>query len=80
MLGLATIRRTSRISCEAVPASIRDAAGTRRHLRRSHGAAESFISFIRLFGGPDRPRTAYLARPLDGWSTTAASGWYRLSA
>jgi hypothetical protein len=44
-----------------VPASIRDGAGMRRHLRLSAacgarvGAAESFVSFIPLFGGVVRP-------------------------
>ena len=45
------VRRTPRISCEAVPASIPAGAGMRRHLHTGHGAAESFVSFIRLFGG-----------------------------
>jgi hypothetical protein len=51
------VRRTPGISCEAVPASIRAGAGIRRHLRASNagrahiGAAESFVSFIPLFGG-----------------------------
>jgi hypothetical protein len=33
-----------------VPASDRTGAGMRRHLRAGHGAAESFVSCIRLFG------------------------------
>ena len=45
------VRPTPRISCEAVPASSPASAGMRRHLHTSHGAAESFVSFIRLFGG-----------------------------
>ena len=54
----ATVSRTPGISCEAVPASMPLAgAGMRRHLRPSAacgagGAAESFVSFIPLFGGP----------------------------
>jgi len=54
----ATRSRTPGISCEAVPASIRAGAGMRRHVRTSHSglpcnhAAESFVSFIPLFGGP----------------------------
>jgi hypothetical protein len=40
------------MSCEAVPAPRRAGAGTRRHLRSGRGAAGSFVSFIRLFGGP----------------------------
>jgi hypothetical protein len=45
------------MSCEAVPASDRDGAGMRRHLRSSAacgarvGAAESFAGFIPLLGG-----------------------------
>jgi hypothetical protein len=45
------VRRTPRISCEAVPASDLAGAGMRRHLHTSNGAAESFVSFIRLLGG-----------------------------
>jgi hypothetical protein len=58
-LGLhsAQVRPTPGISCEAVPASILAGAGMRRRLRPSAardarvGAAESFVSFIPLFGG-----------------------------
>jgi hypothetical protein len=55
--------RTPGISCEAVPAFDRGGAGMRRHLNKSHtslpclGAAESFVSFIPLFGGPGSGRT-----------------------
>ena len=35
-----------------MPASDLAGAGMRRHLRAGHGAAESFVSCIRLFGGP----------------------------
>ena len=45
------VRRTPRISCEAVPASNLAGAGMRRHLHPRNGAAESFGSFIRLFDG-----------------------------
>ena len=52
------VGRTPGISCEAVPASMPlTGAGIRRHLRLSAacgarvGAAESFVSFIPLFGG-----------------------------
>jgi len=38
------VRRTPRISCEAVPASNPAGAGMRRHLHTSSGAAESFVS------------------------------------
>ncbi len=43
------VRRTPRISCEAVPASIRASAGIRRHVHSGNHAAESFVSCIRLF-------------------------------
>ena len=46
----AQVRPTLRISCEAVPASDLARAGMRRRLHTSHGAAESFVSFIRLLG------------------------------
>jgi len=46
-----SLETTLRISCEAVPASALAGAGMRRHLDTSNGAAESFVSFIRLFGG-----------------------------
>ena len=46
------VRRTLAISCEVVPASILDGAGMRRHVRSGHHAAESFVSFMRLFGDP----------------------------
>src|SRR5512141_2120884 len=60
----AVARRTPGISCEAVPACCRGGAGIRRHLRPSAacgakvGAAESFVSFIPLFGGPVAPSPA----------------------
>ena len=44
------VRRTPGISCEAVPASNRDGAGMRRHAHPRNHAAESFASFIALFG------------------------------
>src|SRR5262245_26213926 len=53
------VRRTPGISYEAVPASIQAIAGRRRHLRPTAGcgarvgAAEGFVSFIPLLGGPE---------------------------
>jgi hypothetical protein len=45
--------RTPGISCEAVPASMPLAgAGMRRHVHAGNHAAESFVSFIPLLGGP----------------------------
>ena len=46
-----TVHRTPGKSCEAVPASERDGAGMRRHVHSGNHAAESFVSFIPLFGG-----------------------------
>jgi hypothetical protein len=46
---------TPGISCEAVPASDRDGAGMRRHVHSGNHAAESFVSFIPLFGRESRP-------------------------
>ena len=44
--------RTPGISCEAVPASMPSTgAGMRRHVHAGNHAAESFVSFIPLFGG-----------------------------
>ena len=75
----ASVRRTPGISCEAVPACCRGGAGIRRHLNESHadrphaGAAESFVSFIPLFGGsittPPTPLLPHqLSRPHPpGW-------------
>jgi len=40
------------ISCEAVPASDLAGAGMRRHVDTGNHAAESFVSFIPLLGGP----------------------------
>jgi hypothetical protein len=48
---VAVVGRTPGISCEAVPASIRDGAGMRRHVHPGSHAAESFVSFIPLFDG-----------------------------
>jgi hypothetical protein len=46
------VGRTPGISCEAVPASMPLAgAGMRRHAHPGNHAAESFVSFIPLFGG-----------------------------
>ena len=46
------VRRTPGISCEAVPASMPlTGAGMRRHVHAGNHAAESFVSFIPLFGG-----------------------------
>ena len=56
------------MSCEAVPACCRGGAGIRRHLRPSAacgarvGAAESFVSFIPLFGSAARYCAAVTAR------------------
>ena len=50
-LALCCVRRTPGISCEAVPACDRDGAGMRRHVHSGNHAAESFVSFIPLFGG-----------------------------
>ena len=56
------VRPTRRISCEAVPASILAGAGMSRRLRPRNGAGESFVSFIRLFGGSSvMPRTLTVA-------------------
>ena len=50
-----TVRRTPGISCEAVPASMPlTGAGMRRHVHPGNHAAESFVSFIPLFGRPRR--------------------------
>jgi hypothetical protein len=38
-----------------VPAFMLAGAGMRRHLHAGHGAAESFVSCIRLFGGAVAP-------------------------
>jgi hypothetical protein len=51
-----SVRRTPRISCEAVPASIltaraRGGTSVRTVVGSQPGAAESFVSFIRLLGG-----------------------------
>jgi hypothetical protein len=48
------VRLTPGISCEAVPASDSAGAGMRRHVHAGNHAAESFVSFIPLFGGPVR--------------------------
>jgi hypothetical protein len=46
------VRRTPGISCEAVPAFMPlTGAGMRRHAHSGNHAAESFVSFIPLFGG-----------------------------
>jgi hypothetical protein len=45
---------TPGISCEAVPASDPAGAGMRRHVHSGNHAAESFVSFIPLFGGTFR--------------------------
>jgi hypothetical protein len=50
------VRRTPQISCEAVPASIlaaraRGGTSIRTVVGDQPGAAESFVSFIRLFDG-----------------------------
>jgi hypothetical protein len=45
------VRITPGISCEAVPASELAGAGMRRHVHSGNHAAESFVSFIPLFGG-----------------------------
>jgi hypothetical protein len=50
----AVVCRTPAISCEAVPASIPDGAGMRRHVHSGNHAAESFVCFIPLFGGSPR--------------------------
>ena len=57
----AHVRRTPRISCEAVPASVLAGAGMSRHLSPRNGAGESFVSFIRLFGRPVIPRSGSLS-------------------
>ena len=60
------VGRTPRISCEAVPASILAGAGMSRHLRPRNGAGESFVSFIRLFGGTSTPTSSFrLALPRE---------------
>ena len=47
-----------------MPASILAGAGMRRHLHTGHGAAESFVSFIRLFDRSFRTALVCLvARP-----------------
>src|SRR5512142_2355674 len=73
--------RTPGISCEAVPASIRDGAGMRRHLRLSAacgarvGAAESFVSFIPLFGGAPGAllEAVNVEEALDPWEYRSSS-------
>jgi hypothetical protein len=46
-----TVCRTPGISCEAVPASNVGRRGHEAALLPRNGAAESFVSFIPLFGG-----------------------------
>jgi hypothetical protein len=53
----ASIHRTLRISCEAVPPSIWPAGAQGGTLSCRSGAALSFVSCIRLFGSPLPPRT-----------------------
>jgi hypothetical protein len=49
------VGRTPGISCEAVPAFDLAGAGMRRHVHSGNHAAESFVSFIPLFGRKSRP-------------------------
>jgi hypothetical protein len=57
------------MSCEAVPAPYEGRAGMRRHLNGSHaslpcsGAAESFVSFIPLFGRPPHSQDVRASQP-----------------
>jgi hypothetical protein len=60
---LPTVCPTLRISCEAVPPSILPAGAQGGTSARSTGAALSFVSCIRLLGGPDRPSHDLLCRP-----------------
>jgi len=69
MLALDHVRRTPGISCEAVPASDLAGAGMRRHVHSGNHAAESFVSFIPLFGGlvapapcPNAPVTGVMSQ------------------
>jgi hypothetical protein len=67
----AVIRRTLRISCEAVPASDPAGAGMRRHVRPGNHAAESFVSCIRLLDctflkSPDAKKRLGPSAVLDG--------------
>ena len=45
---------TRGMSCEAVPVPL-TGAGMRRHVHTGKHAAESFVRFIPLFGGPAHP-------------------------
>ena len=53
VLNSPQVGRTLRISCEAVPPSIRPAGAQGGTSARSTGAALSFVSCIRLLGGPN---------------------------
>jgi hypothetical protein len=54
-------------------------AGMRRHLRAGHGAAESFVSCIRLFGGLAGPRVqSRLSGSLDQVRELKVPGGCRL--
>ena len=61
LVALREVRRTPRISCEAVRAQKWSFARMSRHLRTSHGAGESFVCCIRLFDSTQRlPRRSRL--------------------
>ena len=62
------VRLTPRISCEAVPPPIRPAGAQGGTSARSSGAALSFVSCIRLLGGPYILQMTTL--PLYAFTTT----------
>jgi hypothetical protein len=59
------VRRTLRISCEAVPPSVQPAGAQGGTSARSTGAALSFVSCIRLFGRPGRLSWADTGLPVN---------------
>jgi hypothetical protein len=72
------VGRTPGISCEAVPASDVASAGMRRHVHPRNHAAESFVSFIPLFGSV--ALQSYRLVAVDGATSTVVSsitggGW-----
>jgi hypothetical protein len=73
------VRRTPRISCEAVPPSIWPAGAQGGTSARRTGAALSFVSCIRLFGGSAPSLGACgLAEPLLTSAATAPNLQYRM--
>jgi len=72
------VGRTLRISCEAVPASERDGAGMRRHVLSGNHAAESFVSFMRLFDRAPAPPVLLRepgALPCEAYQNALPTEW-----